>query len=283
MKKHLVLLPWLGGKGRHVGFIRRVLAGEAIKFVDVFGGSGSVILNMPRFKDEVWNDVFPPVVNLMRVVQERPADLARALSLTPYSRREYVECVSKVLSGGGDALDLARSFISFSMMRVGANPHRVNYGSWSRARQAGTGGVPKSVQLKNKSSVLGAVSDRLQGVAIECRDALDVIRDHDSPDTLFYLDPPYVFSTRSLVASNHSSHDYYGDHEYPDEAHRELASVLNGIEGRAAVSGYASPLYDEELFTRELGWERHEDAVKGLPGSRGYMSEIVWTNYRAKA
>ena len=44
---------------------------------------------------------------------------------------------------------------------------------------------------------LSEVHARLSRVVILNRDALNVIRKQDGPDTLFYLDPPYLTETRT--------------------------------------------------------------------------------------
>ena len=260
---------YYGSKTKHLDFVLPLLP-RARKYVEPFGGSGAVLLNRPRSEEEVWNDVQAPMASLMRACRDEGGMLARAVRLTPYARSELVHA-----NPDGPDLEAARLILVSTHQAFMASANH-GAGNWARQLKARGGGPSRVGEWINRADRMGAVSDRLQGVAIECRDALDVIRDHDSPDTLFYLDPPYVFSTRVGV------NKYIN--EYPDEAHRELASVLNGIEGRAAVSGYASPLYDEELFTRELGWERHDNVAKTIPGSGGRaMSEIVWTNYRATA
>jgi DNA adenine methylase len=43
---------------------------------------------------------------------------------------------------------------------------------------------------------LAAVCQRLQGVIIENKDALAVMRAHDAETTLHYIDPPYMPETR---------------------------------------------------------------------------------------
>lgn len=56
----------------------------------------------------------------------------------------------------------------------------------------GTSGTHFGKVLKNKREEFNEkLYDRLSEVQISCRDALKVIKNRDSVDTLFYLDPPY--------------------------------------------------------------------------------------------
>lgn len=64
---------------------------------------------------------------------------------------------------------------------------------------------------------------------------LDVIRVYDSPETLFYLDPPHPHETRGK--------DRY-PHEMTCQDHEDLAQAVSEIKGVALVSGYACELYD---------------------------------------
>ena len=84
---------------------------------------------------------------------------------------------------------------------------------------------------------------RLMMVQIDCRDALEVIRYWDSPDTLFYVDPPYINETRKTLNA-------YA-HEMSTEQHKELVKLLLGIKGKAVVSGYEHPLYSPFA---QAGW-----------------------------
>lgn len=86
-----------------------------------------------------------------------------------------------------------------------------------------------------------AFIQRLQGVTIENTDFERLIANHDSLETLFYLDPPYVHYTRT------NSKRYR--HEFTDADHRRLAEMLKSIKGKAIVSGYSCPLYDELYST----------------------------------
>jgi DNA adenine methylase len=85
--------------------------------------------------------------------------------------------------------------------------------------------------------------ERLRGVVIENREACEVMLAHDGPETLHYVDPPYVPETRDKGS------DYR--HEMTEDDHRKLAAVLESLTGAVVLSGYRCGLYDE-LFA---GWK----------------------------
>ena len=116
---------------------------------------------------------------------------------------------------------------------------------------------------------LPLIIERLREVQIVNGDGIDVIRRWDSPDTLFYCDPPYVSGTRV-------SPDVY-DCEMDDDAHRELAGVLQSCQGKVVLSGYHSELYDE-LYR---GWRTTSiDVPCHASGSdvKGTRREVLWFN-----
>jgi len=122
------------------------------------------------------------------------------------------------------------------------------------------------------SSVRGleAIHERLRRVVVFNRLAIDVIRTEDTCDTLFYLDPPYLPSTRE-------SRDVY-QHEMTEENHCELLAVVAKVKGKVILSGYPSKLYDDAL----AGWEKHtfdlpNNAATGDRKRR--MTECVWCNF----
>src|SRR2546429_3357441 len=56
---------------------------------------------------------------------------------------------------------------------------------------------------------------------------------HDPADTLHFVDPPYVFGTRSLRNVTQGCYR----HEMTDEQHIELLGVLRGLRGMVVLSG----------------------------------------------
>jgi len=87
---------------------------------------------------------------------------------------------------------------------------------------------------------------RIARAQIDCRDALTVIKYWDSPDTVFYLDPPYVSGTRAKGSKNNYAHECSNIH------HRKLVELLLGLEGAVALSGYRHPIYEPLV---EAGWQ----------------------------
>lgn len=121
------------------------------------------------------------------------------------------------------------------------------------------------------------------GGAIECRDWRDIVKLYDRPNTFFYLDPPYLPSTRKGGGYRC---------ELSEEDHQQLVNVLHTVQGKVMLSGYPSELCDS-LRWRKLEWEMTccaagRTRATGLlgPGSarqKQSRTECVWMNYEPPA
>ena len=124
------------------------------------------------------------------------------------------------------------------------NSRNFSKGSWARNfdfnRNRATG-------FANKVASLELVRNRLKNVQVDNIDAIACIQYWDSPDTLFYLDPPYIHDTRTLKEAY--------QHEVDDAHHRQLVNTLLTIKGQAVLSGYAHEIYKPLL---EQGWHKVE-------------------------
>jgi DNA adenine methylase len=109
---------------------------------------------------------------------------------------------------------------------------------------------------------LDSFIERLRGVVIENRDACAMMRQHDSAETLFYVDPPYVAVTRD-AGPDYAFEMTEGDHE-------KLAECLHSLKGMVMLSGYESPLYDR-LFK---GW--HKETKAAYADGARKRTEVLW-------
>jgi len=96
----------------------------------------------------------------------------------------------------------------------------------------------------------------------ECRPAQGVIHAQDSPDTLFFVDPPYVPSTRTKSGYRH---------ETREDDHVALLEQLRQVKGMVVLAGYPSALYDSMLHD----WRRVERTHRAA-GSLRLRTEALW-------
>lgn len=231
-------------------------------YVEPFGGAASVLMRKPRAYAEVYNDMDGEIVNLFRVLRESGEDLARLVSATPFARDEY----RLSFEVAPDTVEQARRTVVRSFMGFGSNALCRDIKSGFRANSNRSGTTPAH-DWANYPDALVYTIERLQGVVIENRPAVEVIAAHDSEETLFYLDPPYVHETRSTMM--HGNHGYA--FEMTDDDHRELADVLHHIRGMAVISGYECELYDQELYPI---WQRIRR--KAFADGAKERTEILW-------
>lgn len=232
-------------------------------YVEPFCGGASVLLRKPPGVFEVLNDLDENVVNYFRVLRERAADLHRALLFTPFSRSEtYLSC-----EPCEDPLERARRFHIRSWQTMHGAPHMGRNG-WRFGRSGGST-QRASVDDWNDIARLPAVAERLKRVQIEHDDALNIIPRFDKPDTLFFCDPPYLFSTRS---DRWARNGYRKEME--DADHKRLAEVLRSIKGMAVVCGYPSEIYDK-LYR---GWKRVAIDTLARTLKAQTRRECLWIN-----
>jgi len=242
-------LRYYGGKWRSANWITGYFPPH-YTYVEPYGGAASVLLQKQPAYFEVYNDKDSNVVTFFRVLRERENDLIRAIELTPWSREE----LKKAYDVATDELEIARRFYVRCWQSFG---HL--HGGW-RYQHSDNG--YSIVEQWNDVKYLCPIANRLKKVQIENDEAVNIISRYDTPKTLFYIDPPYVHDSR------YRKNGYL--HEMSDDEHRQLATVLHGIQGMAVISGYHSELYNDIY----RGWR----IVQKTTGTNGNVSntEVLW-------
>lgn len=262
------VLRYHGGKWRIAPWVIAHLPPHRV-YVEPFGGAGSVLLRKPRSFAEVYNDLDGDVVNVFRVLRDpEGADrLRRAVALTPYARAEFYAAYEET----DEPIERARRTIVRSFLAHGTTSRRRNRTGFrgQAYRESQTG----SHDWAGWPDCIPAYVDRLRGVVIECRDAREVIAQQDREDTLFFVDPPYVLSTRSGVRTA-SDRDRCYAYDMDDAAHRALAEQLHRLRGLVVLSGYPSDLYDELYGS----WHRVEK--RSIVDGGGSRIEVLWLSPR---
>lgn len=256
---------YFGGKTRLAERIIQLLPPHA-HYVEPFAGSLAVLLAKPRAEMETVNDLDGDLMTFWRVLRDRPEDLALHMALTPHSRAEHQAAYQPAT----DEIEQARRVWVLLSQGRGGTLRRTG---WRFYRNPGASTYSFPEYLAAYVNRVPACAERLAGVSLECRDALEVIADYGQhADVLLYCDPPYVGSTR---AAN------YRHEMTADGNHREVASALAACKSAVVVSGYHSALYDEMYD----GWHRVEISAWTGNGIRdgatkvdGNRVEVLWSN-----
>lgn len=246
-------------------------------YVEPFAGGLSVLLAQdPEGISEVVNDKNGALSNLWRVLCSPRAykTFVRLAQPIPFSEDVYNAASDRLGKGcdmepGAACVICATAF--FVVCRQSLAGRMKSFAPLSRTRVRRGMNEQVSAWLTAVEG-LPDVHERMKRVVVLNRDALDVIRQQDGPNTLFYLDPPYLHETRATTK------DYA--HEMTREQHAALLDALDKLQGKFLLSGYRSDLYDEHGDV--CGWFREDVEVPNnaaVGDSKRRMTECVWMNY----
>lgn len=259
------LIRYHGGKFRLASWIISHFP-QHDTYVEPFGGGASVLLTKKPSRIEVYNDLDDEIVNLFQILRDPSLakQLAHLISLTPYSRTEYTNARAESKC----PIERARRLVVKAQMGFGsAGATKKNTGF--RLDTARGGSDILTIWDKQPDLLLTAAS-RFKKVLIENRDAIRVMEDHDRPETLFFVDPPYIFSTRSTGGKAYK-------HEMTNKQHIDLVENLKTLQGKVILCGYENEIYDG------LGWQKVTKPVSAS-GQNGSVQreEVLWINPQAE-
>lgn len=265
-------LKWHGGKTYLASKIIELMPPHT-HYVEPYFGGGAVLFAKPcEGVSEVVNDLDGELTNFWRALRDGCAFglFQRWIETMPMSEYEWKAAAHPARPRMGDADVYAAMcfFIKYRQSRQGLGK---DFATLSRNRT-------RRGMNEQASSWLSAVEglpeahERLKRVVILNRDAVEVIRQQDGPNTFFYLDPPYLHSTRAATKC-------YA-HEMSEDQHRQLLDALAFVKGKFILSGYRSPLYDS--CAAADNWRRVDIEIDNKSSSadvKEMKTECLWMNY----
>lgn len=271
-------LKWHGGK-HYLAKKIVALMPPHLHYVEPYSGGLSVLLTKdPEGISEVVNDIHTDLSRFWKVLQGRKSfkQFRRLCEMTPFSELEWndakLEFDEWPKHDPEVSDDVCRAWRFFVLCRQSLAGRMKSFAPLSRTRTRRGMNEQASAWI-NAVDGLSEVHTRLRRVVIFNREALEVVREQDGKDTLFYLDPPYLHKTRA-------STDVY-THEMTYRQHRDLLEILTDVKGRFLLSGYNNDLYRGYANTTPR-WNRHDfdlpnNAAGG--GNKRRMVESVWCNF----
>lgn len=266
-KKKIIAFGWYGGKYSHLDWLLPLLP-EAFHYCEPFGGSAAILLNKEPSPVETYNDMDGEVANFFRVLRDKKERLIELIALTPFSREEFA--LACEIDPDVDEIERARRFyVRARQVRTGL-AQTASLGRWANCKNTSRSGMSGVVsRWLGGVDQLDVIAERLLRVQIENRPANELIKLYDSPETLFYCDPPYIHQTRG----DNNAYAF----EMTNHEHIELSKVLNKVKGKVALSNYDCDLMNE-LYPPSK-WEKHYGNLKTIHSTKDKRQEVLWINY----
>jgi DNA adenine methylase len=177
------ICAWPGGKTRLLQHLLPLLSDNPHHTsVEAFAGGGALLFAREPARVEILNDVHGELVRLYRVVANHLDEFVRQFrwSLTSremfrWAQLEHVDTLTDI--------QRAARFYYLQRLTFGGKATGQTFGSSPR--------TPKTINRQRLEDDLSAAHLRLHRVVIEQLPWQSCIAKYDTPETLFFLDPPY--------------------------------------------------------------------------------------------
>lgn len=238
-------VSWVGNKTSILSILYAVFPHDYGRFIDVFGGSGSVLLGNPEpCAFEVYNDFDKNLVNLFRCMKERTLATIRELGFCNLNSRADFNAIRKFFENEtftdayyGEEQILTEIMLSepdaeelkamrgkltkdYDVRRAAMFLKLLRYSYASSCKSYAS----QPFDIRRLFGLIQELQERLANVVIENQDFQALIRHYDRPDAFFYCDPPY-FSSEEMYAVGFGWND-----------HVRLKRTLAGITGKFLLS-----------------------------------------------
>ena len=279
------MLSYIGGKSKIGKWIVPFYDKNMETYVEVFGGMFWCFYNMdlkefPNLKKIVYNDFNPLNYNLFKCIQN-PTELLKAINsidcqkfgveITPSIYKEqFINFQAEIFNEGfsvelGDYDVAAKYVYILTQVFSGSKPETSSFIDLKGKYKS------KYLTFRDKLSKPDWIEHFLRISDVENMDFADVIKKYDSPNTYFYVDPPYW-----------KTENYYSNHDFDRQDHERLANVLHGVKGKFSLSYYDFELLNEWFPKDQYTWVKKEfaKAASAKKGEKQNMGEeLLIMNY----
>lgn len=236
----------VGNKSSILHILYAVFPMKYGRFIDVFGGSGSVLLGKPEIHPfEVYNDFDKNLVNLFRCMKERTMATVRELGFCNLNSREDFNAIRKFFEQREEFTD---EYLSEELLLTELTfpPLQANELKELRTRITKDHDVRRAAMflkllrysyssscksfasqpfdIRKLFGLIKELENRMANVVVENQDFETLIKHYDRPDSFFYADPPY-FSSEGMYEVGFGWDD-----------HVRLRDTLKGIKGKFLLS-----------------------------------------------
>ena len=214
-------ITYYGGKQGLSGRIIPMIPRHRI-YCEPFFGGGAVFFAKGKSEIEVINDKNEMLINFYQICREKFGELQKMIQHSLHSEAEFLKA-KDIYNKRIESCDVERAW---ALWILSHECHAANlHGGWRYCN--GTAGTHIGrVLRKKREEFTNKLYERISEVQISCRDALRVIKDRDSVETFFYLDPPYPGACQG---------HYYG---FSEKDLADLLMFISKLKGKLILSNY---------------------------------------------
>ncbi len=255
--------------------------------IDVFGGSGTVTLNLDcsQANLKVYNDFNANLVNLLRCARDKPLALMREIGFLNLNARDDFEMFKKFINqeefsdedlkteldlteiifpppkaeeaeklfiANGKEKDIKRAAIYYKLLRYSFNANGDTFGG-------------KKCDVRRFFVDVWKFSREFREVTIENKDFENLIKQYDRPNAFIYCDPPY-----------YDAEGFYAV-VFPKEDHIRLHDTLSNSQGYVMVSYNNAPEIVEMYKDFYIFYTTRANSMSHKEGE--VYEELIMTNY----
>ena len=260
-------ITYYGGKQQLADTILGMMPPHKI-YCEPFFGGGAVFFAKRASYLEAINDKNNLLITFYQQCVDNFELLQKKIQTTLHSESEYNRA-KRIYNSPKyrSRLDVAWAVWVVTNMSIMATPR----GGWRRDN--GTGGSHCGISTdSHRYNFTNKVYERLRFVQISCRDAIEVIKERDTEDTFFYLDPPYI---------NCDQKHYKG---YSKNDFQQLLLLLTTIKGKFILSNFMSDLLREYIDKMKWRYKVFDKkcmipALRSMPRLK---QEVLIYNYQTE-
>lgn len=239
--------PALGRQGGKFYMYKKVINAfpadyEDTTYVEPFVGGGSIFFNKEPSKKEIINDFDTIMYDLYKIIKSNPKELMRRVN------GEYTE----------------KDFYDMKEMKPTSSIGKVaQYFLLKKLSYLGTGVIfDTTKKIKTIDKDFMPYHERLIHTTIRNEDYKKIINQYDSPNTFFYLDPPYENTAGTID-------------DYTDISFDEMKEILDGIKGRFLMSVNNSKRIRDLFRSYEITKVKTRYSLK-----KRFVTELLISNYK---
>jgi DNA adenine methylase len=252
----------LGNKLKIVKVLEMYMPKDFTTYIEVFVGSGSMMLNLPlEDKKVIINDLDKQLIDAYKYVKKEKIDKKKFLFMDEglyKDNEEYLDVLNEINDSllSKKKLTLKESFIKEML-------NALTFASTGKGKLYKS----KKINLINRfDKRIPTLKETLEDVIIENKDYSEIIKKYDSKKSFFFLDPPYENSEKLYK---------HGDFDLV-----EFSEIVKKIKGKVMIT------LNDSKRVRSLfkGFRIVKLQVQGQSNTEGsleggYRDELIILNY----